>query len=39
VEVGARDIPAFAESIMKLRSLAEVGEVERLVHKYGFGGQ
>lgn len=38
-EVGPRDIPAFAEGLLALRDRAEAGELERLAHKYGLGGQ
>jgi hypothetical protein len=37
-EVGARDIPAFANSLMALRQNAMTREVERLYRRYGFGG-
>lgn len=38
-EVGARDIPAFAESLLTLHERALAREVERLYRRYGFGGQ
>lgn len=38
-EVGARDIPAFAQSLLSLHERAVVREVERLYRRYGFGGR
>lgn len=38
-EVGSRDIPAFAASLLRLKELAEAREVERLYKRFGFGGQ
>lgn len=38
-EVGSRDIPAFAQSLLGLRELAAAGQVEKLYSRYGFGGK
>jgi hypothetical protein len=37
-EVGARDIPAFAQSLLALQSAGIADEVMRLAKRYGWGG-
>lgn len=37
-EVGGQDIPGFARSLLALRERRLIGESERLVRRYGFGG-